>query len=241
MSVPQTMFQLLALLALVVPGITYSVARRRLVGPGTDEKDFSIRLARAIAVSVILDCLYIALGWPLIDEFWNKDAQGTPGYLQHPQEAALMVLVLGFVIPGFLALAGQIRLLEEHCAQDQSRWWQRISLGWEPIWHPAPSAWDAHAPDLGGHYVAIRTDDGAWVGGYLPDDGGYVSTYPEPRDIFIPQPFEIDDDIAFVAPVPNGRGLFVPLTGSERVYWFAPGDQPTLEGSNQPSPTRDDR
>ncbi|MGW1742918.1 DUF6338 family protein [Nocardia sp. NPDC001965] len=55
---------LLALLGLVVPGVAFSVARRRLVGPGTDEKDFSMRLARSIAVSVVLDCICIGLGWP---------------------------------------------------------------------------------------------------------------------------------------------------------------------------------
>ncbi|MEU7769442.1 hypothetical protein AB0B25_30760 [Nocardia sp. NPDC049190] len=43
------------------------------------------------------------------------------------------------------------------------------------------------------------------------------STYPEPRDIFILVPYRFDDDGAFVAQIPYARGLFVPLTGKERV------------------------
>lgn len=237
MSLPQTIFQLLMLLTLVVPGITYSVVRRRLIGPGTDEKDFSMRLARAIAASVVFDSFYVLLGWPLIKNLWTKDVHGTPGYLQHPQLTAAVVLALAAVIPALVALAGQVRILDEDAGADDQRWCKRITRPYlTPIWHPAPNAWDAHAPKLGGHYVAIRTDDGEWVGGYLPDRRGYVSTYPEPRDIFIPQPFHVSDGGTFGDPLPKGRGLFVPLTGNERVYWFAPGDQPALEGpANQPT------
>ncbi|PPJ02291.1 DUF6338 family protein [Nocardia cyriacigeorgica] len=238
MSLPQTVFQLLALVALAIPGITFSVARRRLVGPGTDEKDFSMRLARAVGVSVVLNCIYIAIGWPYLKKFWDKGTQGTPGYLHHPREAAAAVLVLAFAIPVFLALAGQIRFLEERTVPgDDRQWWKRLTRPyWEPIWHPAPNSWDANAPKLGGCYVVIRTDDGEWVGGYLPDLSGYVSTYPEPRDIFIPQPFHINDDGTLGEPLPDGRGLFVPLTGSERVYWFAPYHPPTPEASRDQPP-----
>lgn len=76
MMLPQTLFQLVAVLLLVVPGIVFTAVRRYLRGPGPDEKDFSVRLVHAIAASAIFDCIYlIAAGPPLLAIFFHSDGE----------------------------------------------------------------------------------------------------------------------------------------------------------------------
>lgn len=211
---PQTVAQFFVLLLLVVPGITYFAVRRLLRGPGADDKDFSARLANAIAASIALACLYALVLGPWLITLWNKDSRGVPGYLQHPRRSALTAAALAFVIPVVAAVLGNVRVRRPR------PWWKiwRI-LRWLDIGYAAPSAWDAHAPKLADCFVRIRTADGYWVGGYIPGAAGFISTHPQPRDIFIPEPWEMSDEGAFVRAVPNAIGTYVPLTGSERVQW----------------------
>ncbi|MGW5142702.1 DUF6338 family protein [Nocardia beijingensis] len=217
MSLPQTVAQFFVLLLLVVPGITFLAARRWLRGPGVDDKDFSARLANAIAVSIALACLYALFLGPWLITLWTKDSQGVPGYLQHPRKAALTAAALAFAVPFAAAVLFNVRVRRPH------PWWKIWHIPvWLKVGHAAPSAWDAHAPSLADCFVRIRTTDGYWVGGYIPGDAGFISTHPQPRDIFIPEPWEMSDTGEFVNAVPNAVGTYVPLTGSERVQWVLP-------------------
>ncbi|MFE3758865.1 DUF6338 family protein [Nocardia tengchongensis] len=214
MSLPQTVFQFFALLLLVVPGIVFAAMRRRLRGPGRDDKDFSARLATAIAVSIAFASLYALCFGPWLITLWNKNTHGVPGYLQRPQLSALTVATMAFAVPALVAACCQIRV----------RWTWRFwkawpSFSWEPAHHPAPSAWDAHAGGLADCFIRIRVADGTWVGGYMPSDRGFISTYPEPRDIFIPEPWQMGPEGEFLDPVVGGLGMYVPLNGTERVQW----------------------
>ena len=71
MTLPQTLFQVVAILLLVVPGIIFTATRRFLRGLGADEKDFSVRLIHAIAASVIFDCLYLIVAGPWLVRGWS--------------------------------------------------------------------------------------------------------------------------------------------------------------------------
>lgn len=76
-------------------------------------------------------------------------------------------------------------------------------------------------------HVRVYTSDGKWVGGCMPEKAGFVATYPEPRDIFIPQQWSVSPSGEFLSQVEGTRGIYVPLVGTERVEWVAPGPDPT--------------
>ena len=210
MVVPGSVFQLAAVLLLVVPGIVYAAVRRRLTGPLPDDKDFSVRLVRAVAISAVLDLVYALVAGPRILEIASRPPEvpgGPSGQLVHPRSAAALALVLLVVVPTVLGALAQIRLRLSRCP-----------LGLAPVHHPVPTAWDRAAPNRGNCFVRVFTSDGHWVGGWVGPEA-YVSTYPEPRDIFISVEWALDDDGAFLHAVPDSLGLFVPLSGSERVAW----------------------
>ncbi|MEV0773597.1 DUF6338 family protein [Nocardia salmonicida] len=221
------MAQFFVLLLLVVPGITFSAVRRRMRGPGADDKDFSARLANAIAVSIALACLYALVLGPWLITLWTKNSQGVPGYIQRPQMAAITAGALAFAVPAAIAASFNIRRVRR-----PNPWWKLWQPWWNPWWKPwrviewreigyaAPSAWDANAPKLADCFVRIRTGDGYWVGGYIPGAAGFISTHPQPRDIFIPEPWNMGENGEFLTEIPEAKGTYVPLTGSERVEWL---------------------
>jgi Family of unknown function (DUF6338) len=231
--VPSTLFQAGALLLFVVPGIVYAAVRRRLTGPVPDDREFSVRLIRAIAVSVVLDIVYALLVAPQIIRIARQEAvkPGAPaGLAAEPRKTALLALLLLVVIPGGLALLMHVRLR-------RALWPLRLA----PIYHPTPTSWDRAAPQRGGCFVRIFTEDGYWVGGRVGDQA-FVSTYPEPRDIFIDVEWRMGKDGGFVERVENSLGLYVPLSGKERVAWvWHPPDPapPEPVPGNQPSDSLD--
>ena len=229
MLIPTSVFQLAAVLLLAVPGIVYTAARRRLVGPTPEDQAFSVRLTRAIAVSVILDLTYVLVLSPwlvqLQDRRWTAE-EILNGIAARPRLAAVVALLLLVIVPTAIAVLGQLR------PRKPFQLLRPLTLA--PIYHPTPSAWDRAAPDRGNAFVRIFTEDERWVGGWL-GPGAYVSTYPQPRDIFIDVEWKMSSTGDFLEPVPGSLGVFVPLTGKERVAWITtPPQQPT--GPAHPSP-----
>ncbi|MFC9360779.1 DUF6338 family protein [Rhodococcus sp. NPDC057014] len=225
MTIPGTLFQLIAFLLLVVPGIVYTACRRYLRGPTPDEKDFSVRLVHAIAASIIFDCVYLIIVGPWIISTVERVEADSNILLTNPRLTALAVLVLAVVIPATVAGIQQVRF-----ARDP------VSVGFAPSRRPYPSAWDAKATERADCFVRIRTADGRWVGGYMPSEEGYIATYPESRDIFIPEQWEMGENGEFLDPVKGSLGIYVPLTGNERISWIreppTPEEQPS-EGADR--------
>lgn len=216
MLVPSTPIQLLLILLIFVPGIAYSAVRRRLHGPTPEDKDFSFRLANALFISIILDIAYIAAFGPhllaLAASFHNvSDLDQVRPHLRALSAWAILLLIL---VPTCLAIASQVRL--------RRSWWPFTWIGTNV---PIPSAWDFAAPRRGGCFVRIRTGDGYWVGGFIGQDA-FASTYPEPKDIFIDVEWHLDGEGKFIRPVEDSYGIYVPLTGSERVAWVAAPQRP---------------
>lgn len=212
MALPQTVFQLLALLLLVVPGIVFTAVRRYLRGPGPDDKDFSVRLVHAVAASVVFDCVYMIIAGPwLVSMLLGDRNSAEPSALTHPRTTGLMVLTLAVVFPAVVAVIGHVRL--------RKNWWPFVFAERR---HSTPTAWDYAAATNAGCYVRIHTSDGKWVGGYLPERVGFVSTYPEQRDIFIPQQFQMSSKGEFLSEIEGTLGVYVPLNGADRVEWVMP-------------------
>lgn len=222
MLIPTSVFQLAAVLLLAVPGIVYTAARRRLIGPTPEDQAFSVRLTRAVAVSVILDLTYLLILSPWLVKLQSRRLTAEDGInaiAAQPQLSAAIALTSLVIIPTTIAILGQVRVRKPF------RLLRPLTIA--PIYHPTPSAWDRSAPDRGRAFVRIFTEDERWVGGWL-GAGSYVSTYPQPRDIFIDVEWKMSGSGDFLEPVPDSLGIFVPLTGKERVAWIAmPPQQPS--------------
>lgn len=229
MLIPTSVFQLAAVLLLAVPGIVYTAARRRLIGPTPEDQAFSVRLTRAVAVSVILDLTYLLILSPWLVKLQSRRLTAEDGInaiAAQPQLPAAITLAALVIIPTTIAILGQVRLRKPF------RLLRPLTIA--PIYHPTPSAWDRSAPDRGRAFVRIFTEDERWVGGWL-GAGSYVSTYPQPRDIFIDVEWKMSGSGDFLEPVPDSLGIFLPLTGKERVAWIAmPPQQPPADADTSP-------
>jgi hypothetical protein len=212
LSLPNTPYQLLVLLVLLMPGIVYATVRYQLRGPIPDEKSTSVRVLRALMVSVLLNALYaLALGPHLVALANTPHTSGeATGLAAHPREVAAWALLLIFVVPAVLAFA-------IHGMQWQRSGW-KIGFVVDRAYRATPTAWDHAAPKRGGCYVRIMLNDGRFVGGYVGPES-YVSSYPEAADIFIDTPFRLYEDGTFGERVPGGCGLYLQLSQAQTVEW----------------------
>ncbi|WP_328857833.1 DUF6338 family protein [Williamsia herbipolensis] len=207
--IPQSALQVAVFLVLVLPGFVFNATRRQLRGgPTPDEKDFSIRLVHGIGISVGFIGLYLVILGHELSKYMIEHDYARDQLVDHTRTVGIYFLALTLGIPVATAFLFQIRLSVKP-----------FELFWEPIKSRTPSAWDKFAPVRAGCYVKIRRTDGSWVGGFLENGKGFVSTYPEPKDIFLSHEFKINPSGEFIGPVSNTAGVYVPLNGGETVSW----------------------
>jgi hypothetical protein len=195
-DLPATTAQLLLALLFVVPGSVYQAARSRLRGPTPDDSNVSMRVLRALAVSAFLDAVYIAVLGPTLVRLFGAQ-QGKPsasGFADHPRQAGLLGLLLLFVIPVSLAGLDYLRV--------RRGWGLRLS------YDPTPRAWDFAFREIEPTYVRLLTTDGVWLGGWYGENS-FVSSFPEPREVFIETAHLMEPDGSFGAEVPGSNGLYV--------------------------------
>lgn len=197
MDIPGTAAQLLIALLFVVPGSVYQAARSRLRGPTPDDAMPSARILRALAVSAFLDALYALLfGSTLVSLATQKADQvgGPAGFMADPRKTGAFALLLLFVIPVAVAIA---------------EYWV-LSRGWRlPLtYDPTPRAWDFAFADIEPTYVRVLTVDGAWLGGWFGENS-FVSSFPEPREMFIETAHLMEPDGTFGPEQPGSNGLYV--------------------------------
>ena len=82
------------------------------------------------------------------------------------------------------------------------RWVPRIS------YNPTPRAWDHAFKEAPECYVRLLMTDGSWLGG-LYGAKSFVSSYPEPREIFIQEAWSMKPDGAFDMKQPQTIGMYV--------------------------------
>ncbi len=71
--------------------------------------------------------------------------------------------------------------------------------------------------------ASILTTDGRWIGGFF-GKGSFVSSYPEPREMFVEGAWRMDDDGKFVAAQPNSVGLYLRCDDIRSVEFISPQD-----------------
>src|ERR1700678_4354317 len=101
---PSTLGQIILLTIFVLPGVIYQFARERFRPPGRGELDIGERVLRAIAMSVLLDGIYLVIAGPEILGLIKTANKGwfAPA-LQNPRSTAIAAMVLFAIVPFALA------------------------------------------------------------------------------------------------------------------------------------------
>lgn len=189
--------QALTVLAVVIPGFVYQGVRSRLRGPSPGDQDLGLRLIRSLAASGLFALIYAFVLGPVV----VKPVRTPIHALDSPRTTAVYLLVLVFGVPTAAAAALHFR--------EVSRLYPNESLRQKfRVYHPTPTAWDFAVARVAPGFVRVLTKDGMWVGGYA-GAGSFYSTYPEPREMFVEQAWQLDGDGAFVRPVDGTAGVWI--------------------------------
>lgn len=220
---PADVQQLLILILFIVPGVVFQATRSRLRGPTPDDLDASGRVLRALGTSAFLAVVYVLI----LGNRLTARATGTSqGFGGSPRDEAGWAALLIFVIPVLLALG-------QHAVVVRAR-----GYAWSALWKNflrydvVPTAWDKASVDRPPCYVRILTGDGRWVGG-LAGPQSFISAYPEGRDIFLDEAWELGSDGAFIKPVNGTLGMWVRCDDARVVQMLTTsGDGPTPPGAD---------
>lgn len=223
MDVPTDAFGVLALVILVLPGIVWISVRTAVRGRQPNDADVAGRVLQALVVSVALDATYLlAVGSGAIDRLTAAADIGS----RDARLAAGSVLVLGIAVPAVLAylVYGEPEWKPVH--HRAPRW--LVLPRRTTTQQSTPTAWDKAAPNLGG-WVRIRMSEGQWIGGWV-GEGSYVSTYPEPRDIYVSDQHNVAADGTFGEAIPDNAGFWLAIRDGDVVEWIHPA--PTAPGDD---------
>lgn len=226
MQLPTSAYSLAVLVLLVIPGITFATVQSLLTGPTTKDKTVGVRILEAVLVSVIFDCIY-AIAFSSIFPL---------AVFREPDFALKNLSLLGFLILAMLvALPAVVAVLcfgsIELVTFDSGR-----LKGWRLPWlvngyERTPTAWDKVAQRIpSGRFVRVRLESGSYVGGWF-STGSFLSTFPEPRDMFIESQYNMNEDGEFGEKIPGNLGVWVAVTDKCVVEWI--GDHTDEEGNSQ--------
>ena len=112
---------------------------------------------------------------------------------------ALWALVLLFLIPATLAV---VSYLAPKVPRPARLKWTRLT------YDPTPRAWDFAFNGTPPTYVRILTMDGRYIGGWFGANS-FVSSYPEPREVFLEIAHHMYPDGRFGDEVSFSSGLYV--------------------------------
>jgi hypothetical protein len=205
-DIPSTAVQLLAALLLVLPGVVYQVARSRLRGPNPDDASATNRVLRALGFSAGLNAAYLLLLGPELLGLARDPAGqlGWEGLSANARSVGWLALLLLIIIPIFAAGLGTLMTVFGPRLRTFSwlTWVPRIS------YNPTPRAWDYAFRNAPACYVRLLMTDSSWLGGWYGSKS-FVSSYPEPREIFIEKAWSMTTDGAFESEQPQTIGMFV--------------------------------
>ena len=206
MNIPSTAVQLLIALLLVLPGAVYQVARSRLRGPTPDDASATNRILRALGFSAGLDAAYLVLFGPhLLDLI--RDGAGKVSFTVaagHARPLGWLALLLLIIIPVLAAGLGTVGTLWG----PRVRTWPGIRRLPRITYNPTPRAWDHAFKEAPECYVRLLMTDGSWLGGWCGQKS-FVSSYPEPREIFVEKAWSMKADGAFDTEQPRSIGMYV--------------------------------
>lgn len=190
---PTTVQQVVIVLLLLLPGVFYLLARERLLGPRPGDGEKEGRLVRLIAVSALLDAVYLLVAGPwLVSGLSGRPGNAFAGVLASPRLTGLLALVMIAVVPTGVAWV-EARLARRR---------RQARFG------TAPTAWDALFVRRGSCFVRVRLRSGLWVGGWY-GNASATATFPHPTDLYLQAQYTMNDDGTFGPRVPGTAGVYV--------------------------------
>lgn len=150
--------------------------------------------------------------------------------IANPHLVGLAVLIFYLAVPAALS----VLIHRKHICMDRPAWaldaagnvrpafkWAR-SLRSRHGYSSVPSAWNHATEQNHAAWVKVKRSNGDWVGGWFTK-GSFVTTYPEPRSIYIAQQFKMNAQgmIEGDEPIP-GTGVFLMINDDDIVFWDSP-------------------
>ncbi|EME19362.1 DUF6338 family protein [Rhodococcus qingshengii] len=211
--------QALTVLLAVVPGFVYQGARAHFRGPTPDEREISVRVLRALALSGIFVLSYVmVLGSSLTSKLSDPVK-----YLENPRWTAFWALVMVFVIPFLVAMA--VHVVKSAIQLPDFPWTKFFR-----IYNTIPTAWDFANDRLAPGFVRVLTKEGLWVGGYAGVQS-FLTSYPETREIFVEEAWELDNDGAFLTVDDASAGMWIRCDDAQLVQFLRPITPPPPDGT----------
>jgi hypothetical protein len=220
MVIPSTALGIVFLLVLVIPGTVYASVRTTVGGRGPHDSEIGTRVLQAVIASVLLNSAYLLVFGDWLIELFTRD-----GVTERPRVAGATALALGVLVPALLAyvIHGKPRIRRGF---GRVSWlpWPRTTTGYETT----PTAWDWAVQRRGGRWIRIRVTEGRWIGGWF-SGRSFVSTYPEPRDIFIAEQHTMTPEGSFGPAVEDSAGVWLTVNDGYIVEWINPDIEPSSE------------
>lgn len=218
---PSTWGQLGLFVAAILPGFVFQGVRARICGDAKQNADLSTRLTRALAISVLLDCLYLlAFGASLARSFGATS--GSLSRSTDPRALALLLLGLVFALPALLAwmysyrgsvarwYAKRIRSTKQKRLARRAHWLAIADRTRVVRRGPRESTWDDAVSKVTERegFVRVRKPDGSWVGGRFSTRSGF-SEFPDDPSLFLDEGWIMSDIGEFVRPENGSRGSWI--------------------------------
>lgn len=227
MNLPESLPQVLIYIAMLVPGFSYVTVRTSFVGWRSPDFGAGSRILEALYVSAIFLVVYaglFTLGFGVL-AIWTGvgtlSALGRwveTGWATAPAGLVAVVgVLLLVVIPGGIAAWMSWRTQVVTVDKEGNATTEKKAVNRNQA---TPRAWDhaAYGADSP-RFVRIKSSTGVYIGGWF-DPGGYMSTYPYDRDIFIAHQWRMGNDGAFKEPIKNSLGVWVPISNDCHVEWI---------------------
>ncbi|WFR72484.1 DUF6338 family protein [Prescottella defluvii] len=205
--------QAITVLLAIIPGFVYQGMRSRFRGPIPDEREITVRLLRALALSGIFGLAYIAIFGSWITNHVTKPER----IAENPRSYALIAFFLVFAVPS--AIAFIVHTIASKGSNPDLTLLERLR-----IHNPTPTAWDFAAGRLESGFVRVFTKDGIWIGGYA-GASSFLSGYPEPREIYLEDAWALNDAGEFTEPVTGTAGMWIRCDDAQLVQFLKPTDK----------------
>jgi hypothetical protein len=191
--VPTSVQQVAIVLVLVLPGVFYLAARERLLGPRPSDGENAGRLVRLLAVSALLDAVYLLVaGRSLVGAISGPSGNVFAGVAAAPRLSGLLALVMIVLVPTGLAWV--------------EAWFIRRSR--QARYRPAPTAWDSMFAGRGSCFVRARLRSGLWVGGWYGGSSS-ASAYPHQTDLYLQAQYAMNPDGTFGSRIEGTAGVYL--------------------------------
>jgi Family of unknown function (DUF6338) len=106
----------------------------------------------------------------------------------------VLIFLTSFVIPALLGYIGSILT--------KASWLRKLVRTQR---HPTPTGWDYVFQQPKSYWILFHLTSGKLIGGYY-DHTGFVSSYPQPQEIYVSQFWRVSDDGKFLEKVDRTAG-----------------------------------